>query len=329
MSLFHTGRAGSGDLPVEGRLGAFDGAIGWLNSEPLTPAGLRGKVVLVDFWTYTCINWLRTLPYVRAWAERYEDRGLVVVGVHTPEFPFERDVGNVGRAVKDMRIDYPVAIDSDYEVWNAFANRYWPALYLADAEGRLRYQHFGEGRYEESERAIQELLGIDEEPVSAEGDGVEAPADWDELASPETYLGYERGERFASPGGGTADERQAYTAPETLRLNQWALAGEWTIGAESAALHEAGGGIVFRFRARDVHLVLKPPEPGVSARFRVRVDGEAPGAAAGSDLDEQGNGVVSDPRLYQLVRQPGRVQERTFEITFLDPGVRAYVFTFG
>jgi thiol-disulfide isomerase/thioredoxin len=284
----------------------FDGAVGWLNSQPLTPADLRGHVVLVDFWTYTCINWLRTLPYVRAWTERYEDRGLVVVGVHTPEFPFERDVGNVGRAVRDMRIDYPVAIDSDYEVWNAFANRYWPALYLADTDGRLRYQHFGEGRYEDSERAIQELLGIDEELVSVEGDGIEAAADWDQLASPETYLGYERGERFASPGGGTADERQAYTA-----------------------LHEVGGGIVFRFRARDVHLVLKPPEPGVSARFRVRVDGEAPGAAAGSDIDEQGNGVVSDPRLYQLVRQPGRVQERTFEITFLDPGVRAYVFTFG
>jgi thiol-disulfide isomerase/thioredoxin len=329
MSLFHTRRTDADELPVEGRLARFDGAIDWLNSEPLSPEGLRGKVVLVDFWTYTCINWLRTAPYIRAWAAKYADAGLVVVGVHTPEFPFERDVENVRRAVKEMRIDYPVAIDSDYGVWNAFANRYWPALYLADREGRLRFEHFGEGRYEESERAVQELLGVDDGLVSVEGEDIEAPADWDELASPETYVGYARGERFASPGGGLADERRGYAAPETLRLNQWALAGDWTIGAESAVVHEAGGRLAFRFRARDLHLVLKPAEPGATVRFRVLLDGEAPGPAAGSDLDEQGNGTVSFPRLYQLVRQPGGVQERTFEITFLEPGARVYVFTFG
>jgi thiol-disulfide isomerase/thioredoxin len=316
-------------LPVEGHLPGFAGATGWLNSAPLSVADLRGKVVAVDFWTYTCINWLRTLPYIRAWAEKYKEHGLVVIGVHTPEFSFEHEIENVAAEVKDMRIDYPVAVDSDYAVWSAFANRYWPALYLGDTEGALRYHHFGEGRYTESERAIQELLGVDDELVSVEGSGLEAPADWDDLEAPETYVGYGQGERFASPGGGVGNERRAYTVPETLRPNQWALAGEWTIRQEGAALHEAGGRLAYRFHARDLHLVLAPGEGGAPVRFRVLIDGQPPGDSRGTDVDEQGDGVVSEPRLYQLIRQPGRIGDRTFEITFLDPGAQVYVFTFG
>jgi thiol-disulfide isomerase/thioredoxin len=305
-----------------GTLPGFDGATGWLNSEPLTAEGLRGKAVLVDFWTYTCINWLRTLGYVRAWAERYAERGLVVVGVHTPEFPFERDVDNVRRAVKDMRVEYPVALDSDYAVWRAFSNHYWPAVYIADAEGRIRHHHFGEGAYEECERIVQRLLreagrdGIGDDLVSVDDEGFEAQADWANLESPETYLGYEQAQNQASHG-------------TPLRLNEWALAGDWTVESRAAVLNGAEGRIAFRFHARDVNLVLAPRAPGTSVRFRVRVDGDPPGDAHGLDVDEQGHGTVAEPRLYQLIREPGSIVDRTFEITFLAAGIGAYVFTFG
>jgi thiol-disulfide isomerase/thioredoxin len=321
-------------LPVEGRLPGFDGATGWLKSSPLTPEGLAGKVVLVDFWTYTCINWLRTLAYVRAWSEKYRDRGLVVIGVHTPEFPFEREVENVREAVEAMRVEYPIALDSDYGVWNAFANRYWPAVYLADAEGRIRYHHFGEGEYDEGEWMIQHLLGeaggegTDDELVSLAADGFEAQADWTNLRSPETYLGYAQGRNLTSPDGVAYDEPRSYVAPESLQLNTWALAGNWTIGERASVLNEAGGRIAFRFHARDVHLVLRSGA-GTAVRFRVLVDGEAPGAAHGLDVDEEGLGTLVQPRLYQLVREPGSITDRTFEIAFLDAGIEAYVFTFG
>jgi thiol-disulfide isomerase/thioredoxin len=327
MSLF--GRQSDATLPSEGHLPGFDGATGWLNSTPLGAADLRGKVVLVDFGTFTCINWLRTLPYIRAWAEKYRELGLVLIGVQTPEFEIEHDVESVRRSLQEMRIEHPVAIDNDYAVWDAFANRYWPALYLADQEGALRYHHFGEGRYEESERAIQELLGEHDDLVSVEGTGIEAPAAWDDVQSPETYVGYGRAERFASSGDGVANERRAYDVPEVLRPNQWALGGEWTIRRESAVVHEAGGRIAFRFHARDLHLVLAPEHEGTPVRFRVLLDGQPPGDSHGDDIDEQGGGTVSAVRLYQLVRQAGRVSDRTFEITFLDPGAQALVFTFG
>jgi thiol-disulfide isomerase/thioredoxin len=303
------------DFPIEGQVPSLDGATGWLNSQPLTASGLRGRVVLVQFWTFTCINWLRTLPYVRAWAEQYENDGLLVLGVHTPEFWFEHDLDNIRRAVKEMQIEYPVAVDNDYTVWDAFANRYWPALYFADAEGAIRDHHFGEGRYEQSERVIQQLLGVDRELVSVEGRGAEAAADWEDLESPETYLGVQRA------------ERRTEAAPASLPLNHWAPSGDWTIQEQGVKLNEAGGSIAFRFHARDLHLVLRPGDTPV--RFRVSLDGEAPGASLGIDVDEQGNGVVSEPRLYQLIRQHGRIEEHTFEITFLEPGVEAYVFTFG
>jgi thiol-disulfide isomerase/thioredoxin len=310
------------------KIPSLDGATGWLNTEPLTPDGLRGQVVAVDFWTYTCINWLRTLPYVRAWSEKYEEHGLVVLGVHTPEFPFERDFGNVTRLTKELNVAYPVATDNDYAVWTAFANNYWPALYLVDGDGGIRYEHFGEGRYAESEQAIQELLGLDEELVSVVGSGLEAPADWGNLESPETYVGYGRGERFAS-GGAAADERRAYDAPESLRLNQWALDGDWTIRQSAAGSHEEGARIVYRFHARDLHLVLAPEARDAPVRFRVSIDGKPPGDSGGSDVDERGEGVISEPRLYQLVRQSGGIRDRTFELTFLDPGAQVYAFTFG
>ncbi len=336
MSSFGIHRhAEPAQLPVEGHLPGFDGATGWLNSPPLTTEGLRGKVVLVDFWTYTCINWLRTLGYVRAWAEKYADQGLVVVGVHTPEFPFERDLDNIRQAAKDMTVEYPIAVDSDYGVWRAFGNRYWPAVYIADAEGRIRHHQFGEGGYDECERVIQQLLGeagregITDDLVSVVPDGLEAQADWANLESPETYLGYEQAQNFASPGGAELDQPHSYVAPDRLRLNQWALAGEWTIESGASVLHRADGRIVFRFHARDVHLVLGPRERGTSVPFRVLVDGEPPGAAHGLDVDEEGYGTVSQQRLYQLVRVPGSIGDRTFEITFLAPGVEAYVFTFG
>jgi thiol-disulfide isomerase/thioredoxin len=307
---------------------SLDGATGWVNSEPLSPEGLRGKVVLVDFWTLTCINWLRQEPYVRAWSQAYRDDGLVVIGAHTPEFSFERDIDRVRRATKEREIDYPVAVDSDYGVWSAFDNHYWPALYFVDREGIIRDQHFGEGRYEESERVIQRLLGIEREPLSVEGRGVEAEADWDHLGTPETYLGYARSERFASPATTAFDERRAFELPESLRSNHWALGGEWTIGSENVVLEQAGGSIAFRFHARDAHLVMSPGERE-PIPFRVSVDGEAPGASHGVHVDEDGNGVLDDGRMYQLVREHDTVRERTLEITFLEPGAEAYSFTFG
>jgi thiol-disulfide isomerase/thioredoxin len=295
-------------------LPGFDGAAGWLNSEPLTPDGLRGKVVLVDFWTYTCINWLRTLGYVRAWAEKYEEQGLVVVGVHTPEFPFERDVDNVRWAAEEMRVEYPIALDPDYAVWRAFSNHYWPAVYIADAEGRIQYHHFGEGAYDESERVIQRLLGIEDGLVSVADQGFEAQADWSNLESPETYLGYEQGQNQAP-------------ADAPLALNQWSLSGDWDVESRAAVLTGDEGGIAFRFHARDVNLVLR--SPGAPVPFRVLVDGEPPGEAHGVDVDERGQGTVVEPRLYQLIREPGSITDRTIEIAFLAPGVEGYVFTFG
>jgi hypothetical protein len=282
----------------------------------------------VDFWTLTCINWLRTEPYVRAWSQAYRNDGLVVIGVHTPEFSFEHEIDRVRQATKVRGIDYPVAIDNEYEVWNAFDNHYWPALYFVDADGLIRDQHFGEGRYEQSERVIQQLLGVEREFAPVDGVGLEAEADWDHLGTSETYLGYDRSEHFASPGGAAFDERHAYELPDRLRPNHWALGGEWTIGDESVVPDQAGGSMAYRFYARDAHLVLSPggrePIP-----FRVLLDGEAPGASQGVDVDEEGNGLLEEGRLYQLVRQAGAVSERTLDITFLEPGAEAYVFTFG
>ena len=320
------------DLPVEGHLPSLGGATGWLNSEPLSTEGLRGNVVLIDFWTYTCINWLRTVSYVRAWAEKYENHGLVVIGVHTPEFPFERDIDNVREAVKQMAVDYPVALDSKYEVWRAFSNQYWPAAYTADAEGRIRHHRFGEGGYEEIERVVQRLLrdsgrdGVPDDVVPDAGDGFEAQADWANLQTPETYLGYEQAQNFASPGGLSAG---GYEMPDRLKLNQWALEGEWTIGSRACVLRQGDGRISFRFHARDVHLVMGPAQRDTSVPFRVTVDGEAPGQAHGLDVDESGQGTVTQQRLHQLVRQRESFGDRTFEITFLAPGVEAYAFTFG
>jgi thiol-disulfide isomerase/thioredoxin len=318
-----------------GELTSLGTASTWLNSEPLTPASLRGKVVLVDFWTFTCINWLRSLPYVRAWAEKYKDQGLVVIGVHAPEFPVERDLVNVRRAATGLRVDYPIAVDNDFAIWRAFDNHYWPAIYLVDAQGRVRYRRFGEGEYAQSERMIQQLLaeagagGISQELVSVAGRGVEAAADWDSLRSPETYVGYGRTENFASPGGAASDQRRVYTAPARLSLNHWALAGDWTMGRQALVLNEANGRMAYRFHARDLHLVMGPAAPGAPVRFRVLVDGQPPGAAHGVDVDTEGNGKVTEPRLYQLIRQSQPIMERQFEIEFLDPGVEALAFTFG
>jgi thiol-disulfide isomerase/thioredoxin len=292
---------------------SFVGATGWLNSEPLDAADLRGRVVLVNFWTLTCINWLRQEPYVRAWSRAYRDDGLVVIGVHTPEFSFEHEVERIRPAVAVREIDYPVAIDNDYGVWSAFANHYWPALYFVDREGMISDQHFGEGRYEQSERVLQQLLGIEREPVSVEGMGIEAPADWDNLRTPETYLGSSRGERR--------------TTGEP-RLNRWSLSGEWTFGRENVVADEAGASIAFRFHARDAHLVLSPGAHG-PIPFRVSLDGEEPGTAHGGDIDAEGAGELREGRLYQLIREPGMIRERTLEITFLEPGAEAYAFTFG
>ena len=300
----------------------------WLNSEPLGPAGLRGHVVLVNFWTLTCINWLRQEPYVRAWSQAYRNDGLIVIGVHTPEFSFEHEIDRVRLAVQERGIDYPVALDNDYAIWTAFDNHYWPALYFIDTDGVIRDDHFGEGRYAPSERIIQRLLGIDREPVPVEGVGVEAAADWDHVRTSETYLGYECTAQFALPAGAAFDKSRAYQLPERLPLNQWALAGEWTIGGENVVLDQAGGSIAYRFYARDAHLVLstgaREPIP-----FRVLLDGQAPGPSHGVDVDENGNGSLLEGRIYQLVRQDGDVRERTVEITFHEPGAQAYSFTFG
>jgi thiol-disulfide isomerase/thioredoxin len=307
---------------------SLGGATEWLNSEPLDAAELRGHVVLVNFWTLTCINWLRQEPYVRAWSQAYRRDGLVVIGVHTPEFSFEHEIGGIRQAITERAIDYPVAVDNDYAIWSAFDNHYWPALYFVDREGVIRDQHFGEGRYEESERMIQWLLGVEHELVSVEGLGVEAEADWDHLRTPETYLGYGRGERFASPNGSVHREEGAYELPERLPLNHWALAGEWMIGDENVVLENGDGSIAFRFHARDAHLVLAP-RGRESIPFRVLLDGAAPGPSHGVDVDEDGNGLLGDGRLYQLVRQHDAVGERTLEIRFLEPGAEAYAFTFG
>jgi thiol-disulfide isomerase/thioredoxin len=322
-------------LPIEGELPSLGGATEWLNSQPLTAAGLRGRVVLISFWTYTCINWLRQLPYVRAWAEKYKGQGLVVIGVHTPEFAFEHDVDNVRRAASDMRVDYPIAIDNDYAIWRAFNNSYWPALYFVDAQGHIRHHHFGEGEYEESEMILQQLLeeagngGIGHDLVSVDAQGAEAGADWGSLRSPENYLGYERTENFASPGGAVLDEPRVYEAPARLRLNHWALSGDWTIEQQATVLNEANGRIAYHFHARDLHLVMGPAARGTSVRFRVFIDGQPPGAAHGIDVDDQGNGTVSEQRLYQLIRQPKPIADRLLEIEFLDSGVEARAFTFG
>jgi cytochrome c biogenesis protein CcdA/thiol-disulfide isomerase/thioredoxin len=330
----HPDPARASALPVEGLAPPLTGAVEWLNSPPLSLKALKGKVVLVDFWTYSCINCLRTLPYVRAWAEKYRDQGLVVIGVHAPEFAFEKDIGNVKRAVADLGVSYPVAIDNDYVIWRAFGNHYWPAHYFIDAQGRVRHHHFGEGQYDESEHVIQQLLaeagasGAAASPVKVDAAGAQAAPDFAEVRSPETYIGYARAANFASPGGASPDEAHVYkTAP--LRLNEWSLAGGWTMGEERADLNAAGGEIAFRFHARDLHLVLGPGEDGKPVRFRVKIDGAAPGDNHGADVNAQGEGSVTGERLYQLVRQTGAIGDRLFEIEFLDPGVRAYAFTFG
>ena len=297
-------------------LAALDNAPVWLNSEPLTAERLRGRAVLVDFWTYSCVNWLRTLPYVRAWHERYRDRGLVVVGAHAPEFGFEHDLDNVRRATRELDVGYPVVIDNDFAIWRAFDNHYWPAVYLVDGDGRIRFQHFGEEAYEETEQAIQKLLGVDEELVRVDAGGFAEAADWDRLRSPETYVGDARGERRIDAAAGE------------LALNEWALTGRWSVDEESAVLEADGGSIAYRFEGRDLNVVLGPPERGGAARFTVRLDGEPPGDDHGLDVDASGEGAVSEPRMYQLVRQRSPAQ-RTVEIAFHDAGVRAYVFTFG
>jgi hypothetical protein len=322
-------------LPVEGRFPSLKGATGWLNSEPLTPEGLRGKVVAVDFCTYTCINWLRSLPYVRAWSDTYGDHGLVVIGAHTPEFAFERDVENIQRALASMNVRYPIAIDSDCGVWNAFANHYWPALYLIDADGGIRYHWFGEGDYDRSEVVIRELLtdagaeDIGEDFAPIDPLGPEVPADWDNLQTPETYLGYRQALSFASPGGITPDVPREYERPEMLGRNHWALTGEWTIRGDAAALAKPNGGIAYRFHARDVHLVMGPNSREQPIGFRVTLDGEPPTAANGTDVEPDGSGTLVEQRMYQLIRQQGPIEDRVFEIEFLEPGAEGFAFTFG
>jgi thiol-disulfide isomerase/thioredoxin len=313
---------------------AIGRAAEWLNSPRLSATSLLGKVVLVDFWTYTCINWLRTLPYVRAWSQKYT-QGLVVIGVHTPEFAFERNLDNVRRAVQQMKVPYATVIDNDYAIWRAFRNQYWPALYLLDPRGRIGFRHFGEGEYERSERAIQRALseagvgGVGNGIVSVEARGLEVAADWNQLRTPETYVLHGRSETFASRDAAALDQRRAYRAPSRLSLNEWSFDGEWTMGTQATTLNKASGRILFRFHARDLHLVMGPPRPGSSVRYRVAIDGQPPGRAHGLDVDEGGNGTADEQRLYQLIRQPGPIVDRTFTIEFLDPGVEAFSFTFG
>jgi len=324
------------ELPVEGHLPSFEGATGWLNSEPLTPDGLRGRVVLVDFWTYTCINWLRTAPYLRAWAAKYGGQGLTVIGAHTPEFGFERSLENVTEQSRRLGVEYPIAIDSDYGVWRAFANHFWPAVYIADAEGRIRYHHFGEEAYAETEMVIQQLLldagadGIDQDLVMVEPHGIEVAADWRTLRSPETYTGYRQANGFAQEGEARFDAARRYAAPARLPLNQWALDGSWTVAGHAALLDEAGGRIAFEFHARDVNLVMGPvSRDGTPIAFRVFLDGRPATDAVGEDVAADGTGTIREQRTYQLIRQPGAIADRRFEIEFLEPGVEAYCFTFG
>ncbi|WP_353099376.1 cytochrome c biogenesis protein DipZ [Stenotrophomonas lactitubi] len=337
MMMMAAGQAGA-PLPVEGTLPSLSGATGWLNSPPLSAEQLRGKVVLIDFWTYSCINCLRAMPFVHEWAQRYRDHGLVVVGVHTPEFAFERDPRNVMKAVQQLKVEYPVALDNQYSIWRAFNNRYWPAHYFIDAKGNIRGHQFGEGNYAHSEQVIRRLLveaGQTDlpppaDPAAADLQGVATQADMGNLRSPETYLGHARAEQFASPGGQRADAVFGYTLPSTLALNQWGLSGQWRVNDEAAQLQQAGGRIAFQFHARDLHLVLAPGEDGKPVRFRVLLDGKPlPTADAGADVAADGTGTVNEHRLYQLIRQRGTIGPHRFEIEFLDAGVQAYAFTFG
>jgi len=325
----------AGAVAGQSELASLESADEWINSPPLTASALRGKVVLIDFWTYTCINWLRTLPYVRAWEEKYRDQGLVVIGVHSAEFSFEKNLNNVRRAAKDLGVDYPIAVDSGHAIWRAFNNHYWPALYFIDSQGRVRHHHFGEGSYEQSEKIIQELLaetgagGFDSEPVSVDARRIEVAADWDSLKSPENYLGYERTQNFASGGEPVLDEPRIYEVPARLRLNEWGLSGDWTVRQETAVLNKSNGKIAYRFHARDLHLVMGRAAPGTSVKFRVLIDGQPPGAAHGIDVDEKGEGTVIEQRLYQLIRQPKPIVDRQFEIEFFGSGVEVLAFTFG
>ena len=324
-----------GPLAGENELASLDRANEWLNSPPLTPEALRGKVVLVNFWTYTCINWRRQLPYVRAWHEKYKDQGLVVIGVYAAEFEFEKNIANVRWAVKDMKIDYPVAVDNNHVIWRAFRNQAWPALYFIDAQGRLRHDFLGEGSYEQSEMVIQALLreagatDVSREPVKVIARGHDAAPDWANLKSPENYVGFERTENFASPGGAVRNKPHMYDRPARLGVNDWALSGDWTVRKDAAALNKAGGSITYRFHARDLHLVMGPAAPGASVKFRVLIDGKPPGAARGVDVDEQGYGTVTEQRMYTLIRQPGPIADRQFDIEFFGPDVEAFAFTFG
>jgi cytochrome c biogenesis protein CcdA/thiol-disulfide isomerase/thioredoxin len=336
MRAMRAAAHGTDELPVEGQLPALDGAVEWLNSKPLSAAQLKGKVVLVDFWTYSCINCLRSLPYTKAWAEKYRDQGLVVIGVHAPEFAFERNVDNVRKAVKDQGITFPVAIDNNYAIWRAFGNQYWPAHYFIDAQGRIRHHHFGEGEYAQSEQVIQQLLeeaggkNVTNTVVSTEdARGVQQQSDMGQVGSPETYLGFERAQNFASPEKQATNTARLYTAPAKPALNQWGLAGNWLSQADQVTLNQGAGSIVYRFHARDLHLVLGPTKDGKPVRFRVTIDGAAPGQNHGTDIKADGSGVIDSQRLYQLVRQSGDVGDHTFNIEFLDPGVQAYAFTFG
>ena len=333
MSLFNSARNAIAGL-VEGHMPGFDKAAGWINSEPITADDLRGKVVVADFGTYTCINWLRTLGYIKAWAEKYRDQGVVVVGIHTPEFPFEADAENVVDAIKALNVTFPIALDPDYAVWQAFDNHYWPAVYIADSDGRIRHHQFGEGGYDECEQVIQQLLrdagidGVGDDLISIVPEGVEAQADWGAVESPETYVGYEQGRNFASPEGVTIDDNRTYSVPDQMTLNSWALSGNWTVGPKAPVLNEAGGSIAFRFHARDVNLVLRSRD-GTEVPFRVLIDGAQPGADHGLDVAADGHGTLVRPRLYQLVRKRGEIEDSTLEIAFDAPGAEAYVFTFG
>jgi thiol-disulfide isomerase/thioredoxin len=333
-SIVHRLAGEQASLPVEGNLASFAGATGWLNSDPLTSGGLRGRVVLVDFWTYTCVNWLRTLPYVRAWTAKYVDAGLTVVGVHTPEFGFERDVDNVVAQARALNVTYPIALDNDYGVWRAFDNHYRPAVYLADIEGRIRFHHFGEGEYAATEMAIQQLLleagadGVDQDLVTVDPRGLEVAADWPAVRSPETYVGYGQSRGFVQDGDARFDEPHVY-APAALRLNQWALAGNWTVARHAGLLNESGGRVAFQFQARDLNLVMGPVSRDALISFRVFLDGQPADGAYGTDVRPDGTGIVAAQRLYQLIRQPGPIAARRFEIEFADAGAEVYCFTFG